>query len=129
MRRPFQGKEIAFHAGRTAASLKSPDKDPFSGFLSYLAEINERFGSRDRSLFFKLPLSSRKVVLTRIDQSLWDRPRSILFSGPERTTRMHQENLQNGPRVSIHQKPGAHLRHAANLITRKTEPQLKVKAE
>lgn len=129
MGRPFQSEKIAFHGAQLGSSPKSPCQDSLPGFLPYLAKVNKRCGRRDRSLFFEFAFCSFKVVLTRIYKSLWNRPCPFVFPSPERTAGMDEKNLENRPGILIHQQPGTHLRHGANFITVKIEPQSKAKNE
>src|SRR5213082_2276479 len=111
--RPFEGERIAAELRRIAVTLHRPGVDNLAPALRDRRQRDERALGPTAGLLFELALRGRQRLLFRCKLTLGDRPGPCVLPRPERTARVHQENLGLIVLQAKHQETGALPRHLA----------------
>src|SRR5947209_8179697 len=111
--RPFERERIAAELRRIAVTLHRPGVDDLATALRDRCQRDERALSPTAGLLLELAPRGRHGLLFRWRLTLGNRPGPFVFPRPERTARVHQENLELTVLQAKHQETGALPRHSA----------------
>jgi hypothetical protein len=116
-RGPFDLTRIARQFGRVAISLECPRSHYLSTLLLDLTQI-EKFSPRVKTgLLLKLATRCNERILVLVKFTFRNCPRTFVFLGPERSSRMHQKDLQFIHQFAKHHETRTAFRHPLSLRT------------
>ena len=103
--RPLHRHEIALEGSWIAVSRKCPSVNDLPSFLLNRLQGYERRLRLDAGFFLEFSYGGHQQIFARIDLSLGDRPRIVIFVFEERTARMSQQDLGNAVLDAIINRP------------------------
>src|SRR6266567_1253815 len=111
--RPFERERVAAELRRVTVAFHRPGVDDLATALRDRRQRDERALGSTAGLLLELAPRGRERLLFRWKLTLGNRPGPFVFPRPERTARVHQENLELTVLRANHQETGALPRHSA----------------
>src|SRR6266567_1273906 len=111
--RPLEREHVAAELRRVTVAFHCPGVDHLAAALRDRCQRDERTLSPAAGFLLELALRGRQRLLFRWKLTLGHRPGPCVFPRPERTARVHQENLELTVLQAKHQETGALPRHSA----------------
>src|SRR6185295_17692056 len=108
-RRPLHREHIAAEIARVPIAFNCEHDYELAAWLPRLAKRSASAPWLVTSLLRKLTLCSRQWCFALGNEPLRDRPGSIILSGPERTPRVSEQNLETFPGFAKQKKPCADI--------------------
>src|SRR5262249_34315677 len=109
--RPLHLEAIAREARWIEIALQRPGGDNLAAFLGDVAERHKLAFDVGTGLLREFAPGDRERILAFRIFAFGDRPGAEILLGPERPTRMHQQQLDGIARLAIKQDAGAALGH------------------
>src|SRR5262249_36326252 len=109
--RPFQLEAVRCQRRGMEVSFEAPGGDDLAARLNEIAQRKKIALRASTGLLRELALGHLERILAFGIFALRDRPRAPIFLGPERTSGMHEQQLDVPARPSVHENAGAVLWH------------------